>query len=75
MTQAVFRDLDAQGVLREGLDLEHIAVEYLAFATGLARLDYLDNEMFQTIDPEKVVDGYLSRIGAPAELERLGIRP
>ena len=75
VTQDIFRDLDAQGVLREGLDLEHTAVEYLAFATGLARLDYLDNEMFRRIDPEKVVDGYLSRIGAPAELERLGIRP
>jgi len=75
VTRAIFCDLDAQGVLREGLDIEHTAVEYLAFATGLARLDYLDNEMFQTIDPEKVVDGYLSRIGAPAELERLGIRP
>ena len=75
VTQAIFRDLDAQGALREGLDLEHTAVEYLAFATGLARLDYLDNEMFERIDPEKVVDGYLSRIGAPAELERLGIRP
>ena len=74
VTQAIFRDLEAQGVLREGLDVEHAAVEYLAFATGLARLDYLDNQMFQTIDPEKVVDGYLSRIGAPAELERLGIR-
>ncbi len=35
VTQAIFRDLDAQGVLREGLDLEHTAVEYLAFATGL----------------------------------------
>ena len=46
VTQAIFRDLDAQGVLREGLDVEHIAVEYLAFATGLARLDYLDNAMF-----------------------------
>jgi TetR/AcrR family transcriptional repressor of bet genes len=75
VTQAVFRDLDAQGALREGLDLAHTAVEYLAFATGLGRLDHLDNEMFGRIDAEKVVDGYLSRIGAPAELERLGIRP
>jgi TetR/AcrR family transcriptional repressor of bet genes len=74
-TQAVFRDMDGQGALRDGLDLEHAAVEYLAFATGLARLDYLDNGLFGRIDPEKVVDGYLSRIGAPAELERLGIRP
>ena len=75
VTQAIFRDLDAEGALREGLDVEHAAVEYLAFATGLARLDYVDDEMFERIDPEKVVDGYLSRIGAPAELERLGIRP
>lgn len=75
VTQAIFRDLDAQGALREGLDLEHTAVEYLAFATGLARLDHVDNEMFERVDPEKVVDGYLSRIGSPAELERLGILP
>ena len=75
VTQAIFRELDAQGALREGLDLEHTAVEYLAFATGLGRLDQLDNELFERVDPEKVVDGYLSRIGAPAELERLGIRP
>ena len=75
ITQAIFLGLDAQGALREGLDLEHTAVEYLAFATGLARLDHLDNEMFERIDPERVVDGYLSRIGAPAELERLNIRP
>jgi TetR/AcrR family transcriptional repressor of bet genes len=74
-TQAVFCDLDAQGALRDGLDLEHAAVEYLAFATGLACLDYLDNGLFGRVDPEKVVDGYLSRIGAPAELERLGVRP
>jgi AcrR family transcriptional regulator len=73
VTQTIFRDLDAQGALREGLDVEHTAVEYLAFATGLGRLDQLDNEMFERIDPEKVVDGYLRRIGAPAELERLGI--
>jgi TetR/AcrR family transcriptional regulator, transcriptional repressor of bet genes len=73
VTQAVFRDLDAQGALREGLDLEYTAVEYLAFATGLGRLDHLDNEMFERVDAERVVDGYLSRIGAPGELERLGI--
>ena len=75
VTQAIFRDLGAEGALREGLDLEHTAVEYLAFATGLARLDHVDNEIFERVDPEKVVDGYLSRIGAPVELERLGIRP
>ena len=75
VTQVIFRDLDAQGALREGLDLEHAAVEYLAFAMGLARLDQLDDGMFETVDPEKVVDGYLSRIGAPVELERMGIRP
>ncbi len=75
VAQAIFRDLDVQGALREGLDLEHTAVEYLAFATGLGRLDHLDNQMFERIDAEKVVDGYLSRIGASGELERLGIRP
>ena len=75
VTQVVFRDLDDQGALREGLDLEHVAVEYLAFATGLARLEYFDDELFERIDAEKVVDGYLSRIGAPGRLVRLGIRP
>ena len=53
VTQAIFRDLDAQGALREGLDLEHTAVEYLAFATGLGRLDQLDNEMFETDRPRE----------------------
>jgi AcrR family transcriptional regulator len=75
VTQRFFRDLDDQGALRAGLDLEHLGVDYLAFATGLARLDYFDRELFERIDAEKVVDGYLSRIGAPAELERLGIGP
>jgi AcrR family transcriptional regulator len=72
-TQDIFRDLDRQGALREGLDVQHAAVEYLAFATGIARLDLVDNDLFARISAERVVDGYLSRIGSSAELQRLGI--
>lgn len=75
MTQNIFCELDAQGAFREGLDLEHAAVEYLAFATGPARLDLVDNDLFARVDAKRVVDGYLSRVGSAAELERLGIRP
>ena len=75
MTQEVFRGIDAQGELREGLDLDSAALEYLAFSMGLGQLQVIESDLLSGIDAERMVDGYLSRIGSPAELKRLGIAP
>ncbi len=75
VTQRLFRGLDAQGAFREGIELEHAALEYFALAMGLAELDLIDEDMLVGIDAGRLIDGYLSRIGSPAELERLGIQP
>jgi AcrR family transcriptional regulator len=71
----VFQRMDAQGELRKGLDLGPAAVEYLAFSMGLAELQVIESDLLAGIVAERTIDGYLSRIGSPAELKRLGIAP
>jgi AcrR family transcriptional regulator len=73
--QELFRRLAAEGALRPGLVPERAAVEYFAFATGLAELDLIDDDLLRRESGRQVVDDYLRRIGSPAELERLGLEP
>ena len=68
-----FGGLDAQGAFRDGVDLDSAAVEFLALSMGLAELDLIHADIFAGVETERLIDGYLSRIGSPAELERLGI--
>ncbi len=75
ITKELFRELDAEGALRPGLDLEQAPIEYLAAVQGMNQLQFIDHAVFAGENGDGVVDEYLRKIGSPAELRRLGIEP
>ena len=74
-TQQLFRDLAGQVAFRPGLRPDEAGVGFIGIVQGLAQLQLIDPARFEGAAAERFVDEYLRSIGAPAELERIGLEP